>query len=532
MATTQTSADVVIVGAGIVGSLMAEKIAQQGLSVLILESGPNIDRNHVVAKFRHGVDKGDYMAPYPYNDWAPEPRKFNDYFQNEGPVPYSASYIRGVGGTTWHWAGMAWRYVPNDFKLKTLYGVGRDWPFSYDDLEPFYYEAEVKMGVSGPEDNGSPRSKPFPMPELAPSWALSRVRDRLEGIGYKVIGNTAARNSQNYDGRPACVGNNNCMPVCPVDAQYHGGISAQSAKQAGVNIITEAIVYKIEHAKNSDKIEAIHYYTPNKDSFRVTGKTFVLAANAIETPKLMLMSKSDRFPNGIGNSNDMVGRHLCDHPRAKVSFEVDEPIWPGRGPMSEYSIQSERDGEWRSESAAFRIDFSNTNPVRGITDKLIKQGVYGEELEQQIRHKSAHSMGMKNIVEQLPDPNNRVMLGDRLDTLGIPNPKFYYSVSDYTRRGNARAREIFTTIAKRLGAKELSFSAEDKFSLANHITGTLGMGDDRATTVCNGEGRSHFHDNLFLAGTGVLPTVATVNSTLTAVAVGLRTAEFIIEDLV
>lgn len=530
MAQQTTSADVVIVGSGIVGSLMAEKLARKGISVVILEGGPRIDRNQVTAEFRHSADKGDFVAPYPYNDWAPDPRKDNDYFQQEGPVPYSASYIRGVGGTSWHWAAMAWRYLPNDFRLNSLYGVGRDWPFDYDALEPFYYEAEVKMGVSGPLNNGSPRNKPFPMEPVAPSWAHQRVRDRLKNIGYDVITNTAARNSRNYDGRPACCGNNNCMPICPIDAQYHGGIAAQAAERAGVKIITEAVVYRIEHG-NDDKIQAVHYYTPEKESHRVTGKIFVLAANAIETPKLMMMSTSDKFKNGIGNSNDMVGRNLCDHPRTKVSFEVDEPLWPGRGPVSEYSIQGERDGDWRSDSAAFRIDFSNMNPVRGITGKLIKQGVYGDELREEIRRKSAYTLGMKNIVEQLSDPNNRVMLGDRRDALGLPNPKFYYSVSDYTRRGNARARRIFKRIAGELGGRNIKFMDENKFSLANHITGTLGMGRSHRDSVCNGEGRSHDHENLFLAGTGVLPTVATVNSTLTAVAVGLRTAEFIAEDL-
>ena len=530
MAENITSADVVIVGSGIVGSLMAQKLALKGISVVILEGGPRIDRNHVVARYRHEADKGYFMAPYPYNDWAPEPRKNNDYFEQAGDYPYTCAYIRGTGGTTWHWAGMAWRYLPNDFKIKSLYGVGRDWPFSYDELEPFYYEAEVKMGVSGPLNNGSPRSKPFPMEPIAPSWAHQRVRDRLSEIGYEVTTNTVARNSRNYDGRPACCGNNNCMPVCPIDAQYHGGISAQAAEQAGAKIITEAVVYKIEHGED-DKIQAVHYYTPNKESHRVTGKVFVLAANAIETPKLMLMSATDRFPNGIGNSNDMVGRHLCDHPRTKVRFDLGGPLWPGPGPISEYSIQSERDGEWRTDAAAFRIDFSNMNPVRGITSKLIKQGIYGDELRHQIRQKSAHTMGLKNIVEQLPDPENRVTLGSRRDALGLPNPKLHYSVAEYTRRGNERARTIFREIAAGLGGKNVKFMDENKFSLANHITGTLGMGDDRSTTVCNGEGRSHDHENLFLAGTGVLPTVATVNSTLTAVAVGLRTAEFIMEDL-
>ena len=101
-----------------------------------------------------------------------------------GPYPYPAEYIRVVGGTTWHWAAHMWRNVPNDFRIKSLYGVGQDWPITYDDLEPWYYEAEVKTGVSGAPNTGSPRAKPFPMEPVAEPWAMRRFRERLAPGGY------------------------------------------------------------------------------------------------------------------------------------------------------------------------------------------------------------------------------------------------------------------------------------------------------------------------------------------------------------
>ena len=153
------SADFVVVGSGIIGSLVARKLALAGASVIILEAGPRVTRGELVARFRNSPRRSDWMSPYPPAAWAPHPiyqPEPNNYLVQAGPYPYAAEYIRQVGGTTWHWAAHAWRNVPNDFRIKSLYGVGVDWPMSYDDLEPFYQEAEEIMGVSGADNTGSP----------------------------------------------------------------------------------------------------------------------------------------------------------------------------------------------------------------------------------------------------------------------------------------------------------------------------------------------------------------------------------------
>lgn len=157
------SADIVVIGSGICGSLTAIRLLKQGASVLILEAGPRLDRGRIVAAFRNSTRKGDWMSPYPYSPWAPHPvylPKDNGYLVQAGPYPYPAEYIRAVGGTTWHWAAQAWRVVPNDMRIKSRYGVGVDWPLTYDELEPYYQQAEVIMGVSGAPNTGSPRSQP------------------------------------------------------------------------------------------------------------------------------------------------------------------------------------------------------------------------------------------------------------------------------------------------------------------------------------------------------------------------------------
>ncbi|WAH61775.1 GMC family oxidoreductase N-terminal domain-containing protein (plasmid) [Pseudomonas silvicola] len=298
-----------------------------------------------------------------------------------GPHPFAAQYIRMFGGTSWHWAAQLWRFVPNDFRQYSQYGVGKDWPIGYDDLEEYYYQAEVIAGVGGSPDNGSPRSKPYPMERVPASWLQQRVTARL-APDFTVLDDSTGRNSHSYDGhaQPAAVITTACR--LPNRRPVSRRIAAQQAENSGVQVITEAVVYQLEHDAKGN-IVAANYYDWNKVSHRVTAETFVLAANAIETPKLLLMSVSDKFPNGIANAHDNVGRNLCDHPAIGVTFDVDEEIWPGRGPVSPCSIGQFRDGDFRSEHSPFRIDISNASQVASVT-KALAEGLFGK-LQEAIR---------------------------------------------------------------------------------------------------------------------------------------------------
>src|SRR6185437_11157765 len=525
----QLSADIVVIGAGIIGALAARRLARQGASVLILEAGSRLERARVVAAFRNSPFKGNWMAPYPPSPWAPHPvyaPKDNGYLKQAGPYPYPAEYIRAVGGTTWHWAAQAWRLVPNDVRIKSLYGVGVDWPMTYEELDPWYQEAEEILGVAGADNTGSPRKQPFPMAPVADPWAMRRFRERL-APAYPVVANTVARNSRSYGGRPACVGNNSCQPICPVNAQYLGINAVEAAEAAGVKVVPNAVVYRIEHDAKG-RITAVHYYEPDKTSHRVTGKQFILAANGIESPKLLLLSSSDKYPNGLANRSGMVGRNLMDHPSSSLTFYADEELWLGRGPQSPSSINAMRDGAFRSQHAAYRLDFTNISQVLSVTEALIAEGVYGPEFEKQLRWRAARQVNVKNVLEVMPDPANRITLSSEKDALGIPKPEAHYSIGDYTRRGAEVSKGDFAKIAELMGGTGLRYSQEGQFANNQHITGTLGMGDDPAKFVTDRFGRAYDHENLFMCGTGVMPTAATMNSTLTAVALALRTADHMV----
>ncbi|XUW92954.1 GMC family oxidoreductase [Burkholderia sp. M6-3] len=524
-------ADIVVVGSGVAGAIVAHQMAQAGKSVILLEAGPRMPRWEIVERFRNQADKMDFMAPYPPSKWAPHPEYYppNNYLILKGEHKFNSQYIRAVGGTTWHWAASAWRFMPNDFRMKTVYGVGRDWPMQYEELEPYYQRAEEELGVWGPTDEelGSPRSQPYPMAPLPLSYNEQTIKSKLNAFDsrYHVVTEPVARNSRPYDGRPTCCGNNNCMPICPIGAMYNGIVHVEKAEQAGARLIANAVVYKLEVGTDK-RITAALYKDAQGNEHRVEGKYFVLAANGIETPKIMLMSQSHDFPNGVGNSSDMVGRNLMDHPGTGVTFYADEKLWPGRGPQEMTSLIGFRDGAFRSTEAAKKIHLSNLSRVDQETQKIFKQGklIKPAELDAQIRDRSARFVEFDCFHEILPQPENRIVPSrTETDAIGIARPEITYRIDDYVKRGAAHTREVYANAAKVLGGTDVRF--DDEFAPNNHITGATIMGSDPRDSVVDKHCRTLDHPNLFISSSATMPTVGTVNVTLTIAALALRMAD-------
>ncbi|MBB2168811.1 GMC family oxidoreductase [Gluconacetobacter aggeris] len=541
MAQETLTADVVIAGAGICGSMLAHKLARNGVSVILLDAGPYRDRDQIVENWRNmppnNKSEYDYATPYPSVPWAPHTNYFpdNGYLIVKGPdaSAYRQGIIKGVGGTTWHWAASSWRYLPNDFRLKSAYGVGRDYALSYDELEAYYYAAECEMGVKGPNGQeiipSAPRKTPWPMDSM-PYGPGDRVfTDIVKPLGYDNTPVPQARNSRPYDDRPQCCGNNNCMPICPIGAMYHGVYSALKAERHGARIIPNAVVYSIEtDAKN--KIVAMNYYDPDKGSHRVVAKTFVIAANGIETPKLLLLAANDRNPNGIANSSDQVGRNMMDHPGIGMSFQSAEPVWAGGGSVQMSSITNFRDGPFRSDYAAIQIGYNNTAQNSRAGMKALSMGLVGRKLDEEIRRRTAHGVDIYANHEVLPNPDNRLVLSkDRRDALGIPHPEVTYDVGEYVRKSAVLSRQHLTRIAQAMGGTEIEMSSF--FTPNNHITGGTIMGHDPRDSVVDSWLRTHDHPNLFLATGATMAASGTVNSTLTMAALSLRAGDAILADL-
>src|SRR6266705_31544 len=258
--------DVVVVGAGVAGAMVAYRLAQAGARVLMLESGsrnparPQMAGLYAVDPLRslHGPyvnAESDAKAPSPdvaltYYDQPPFPH-----------TQYKSTYERRTGGSTWHWLGHTPRMLRSDFRMKSQYGGGADfpsgfvdWPINYDDLEPWYCEAEREMGVAGSHEEwdglfDSPRSRPFPMSMIWPSYSDNWIAERIngkafEGAEYRVRSTPSARNARLYDGRPPCAGNSICVPVCPIGAKYDGSVHVKKALAADASLWEQCVATK------------------------------------------------------------------------------------------------------------------------------------------------------------------------------------------------------------------------------------------------------------------------------------------------
>ncbi len=536
------SADVVIVGTGVVGVTIAEQLLDAGLSVLLLEAGPRVTRAEIVENFRNlplGL-KGDSTACYPPRPWAPHPmpsfEKPDDaYLQLSGPDAYAQTFIRYAGGSTWHWAGTSWRLTPEDMRLRTLYGVGRDWAFDYQELEPYYTRTEYKLGICGPskpEDQWPPlpRSKPYPMPPLPFSPGEQRFTEVVQTLGYRNVPVAQARNSgMPYDDRPACCANNNCVPVCPVGAKYDAATALGRLEAKGAVITTDAVVYQVETGEGN-RIQAVHYLDKEKQRHRIGGKLFVLACNGLETAKLLLMSADERNPNGVANSSDQVGRNMMDHPQISLNLTLAEPYWSGVGPVVNSGIMETSQGDFRSEHAGAYFRFNNFARNRFVTFEALGKGLVGKALDEEIRRLTACTANVVIAHEMLPDANNRLTLSNKKDWLGLPKPAIHYDVGDYVRKSFERySRPIALRIAEAMGATDVKVAP--KFAQSKHIMGGTIMGLDPRDSVVDSYCRAHDHDNLFLPGGGAMPSTACGNSTITMVALGLRAADAIVSQL-
>ncbi len=529
-------ADVVIVGSGVAGTMLGYKLAAGGAKVLILEAGPRVDRATAIETFRGALIKVP-ESPFPNSDVAPNPMSHepNGYYVQEGPGVFGSTYLRVVGGTTWHWLGTTIRLLPDDFRMKTLFGVGADWPITYDDLAPWYDEAELEMGVAGKEDLGSPRGKPYPMPPLALTYSDAQIAATIASLGLPVTTTAQARNSVAYDGRPACCGANSCIPICPILARYDASVHVKKAEDAGVRIESEAIVHAIDIGGDG-RVTRVRFKRSDGSEHEAAGEIYVLAAHGIETPKLLLQSATGALPAGVANASDQVGRNLMDHPIQLSWALAQDPLGQPRGPLSTAGIDMTRQGTDRGKLAAFRVEFGNDGwrwPVGGpevTATELLGQGKRGPALRTALAAHCTRQIRISSLMEQLPDPANRVVPAfDKLDALGLPRPRLHFSVAAYTRDGMAAARTIHDQIFDALGATVRDHRLEPQG--AGHVMGTYRMGTNSATSVVDANLRSHDHDNLYMLGSGVFPTAGTANPTLTIVALALRAASAITAQL-
>lgn len=548
--------DAVVIGAGVAGAMIAWKLAEKGLRVVMLEAGEgdgDRERLELVGNYARAIRKSPASPYYGSVDdtKAPFPDGEDDYYVQDGATKFKSTYLRRAGGSTWHFLGNVPRFVPGDFRLRSLYDVGIDWPIGYDDLEDWYGKAESEMGVSGDHAEwdglfGAHRSKGFPMSKVWQSYSDEIVKvaiegSTFEGVDLRVLSTPQARNSQPYQDRPACAGNSSCVPICPIGAKYDGSVHVRLARKAGVEIQSRTIVRRLEVAPGG-RIRAVHFVRWDGSTGTVSGRVVVLAAHAVESPKLLLMSVGQYAPEkGVANSSDQVGRNLMDHLQGQGGAILPQPVYPFRGPPTTSGIDAFRDGKFRNSRAAFRMSLGNDawGRLASPRDVLLKdllelknEPLFGEDLRRRFADRITRQFRISYSTEMLPCPENRVTLSDQEDKsgFGIPRPKLAMKLDHYNLAAFDYAQRVMAHIFELLGATETKFPEGGTYSGAGHIMGTCRMGDDPRNSVVNRDCRSHDHPNLFIAGASVFPTSGTANPTLTVAALALRAAETILAE--
>ena len=521
-------ADIVVVGSGVVGAMIADQLSARGHSVLILEAGLRIERAQAVENWRNMPFANrlgsDFQGLYPQSPLAPAPLYFpeNNYVHLTGPSGsgFKQGYLRTVGGTTWHWAASCWRHLPVDLRMQSAYGVGRDWPISYEELEPYYLQAENEMGVAGPNDPAqqSPveRSGPYPMDMVPWAYGDQRFADVVNPHGYRSVPIPQGRSTRPWRGRPTCCGNNNCQPICPVGAMYNGIHHVQAAEEKGAIVLPQAVVYKIDTDENN-RVTAVHWYDQARKSHKATGRHFVLACNALETPRLLLMAANERNPAGIANSSDQVGRNIMDHSGFHCFFLASEPLWPGRGPAQSSCLVGPRDG-----ALPFGLFGQQDDPEQHHPGRVGHAGRHG------------HGPGWQGAGRRDPPPR-RAWRGP-VDQPGAvagpqqpPDPEQDADGSAgaalsgrQLRRGRLRAQgaEAAHAQLRHIGTlfQATEFRITTQLNANNHMMGSVIMGANPKDSVVNGDCRAHDHDNLWLPGGGAMPSASVVNSTLSMAA--------------
>jgi choline dehydrogenase-like flavoprotein len=601
----QKNYDVLIVGAGISGAIMAYKLAQAGKSVLVLDGGPEIpdDRSSYMEQFYLSMAKTP-ESPYPVipDDPAPLTLDINNwqqqgsgYLVQKGPLPFSSTYERVAGGTTWHWLGTSLRLLPNDFALYTNYlskgnpplgNKAMDWPITYDQLEPYYCSAEQEIGVAGdtanedylkitfgqdPRNPGQPYQ--YPMPQVPQSYVDQQIVNSIGQMQYDgqqvtVFPTPQGRNSIPYDDRRVCAGNTNCIPICPIQAKYDASVHVAKAQNLGVDVWYKTIATSVSVDTATGLVNGINYIQyqdpdgPQTASGTATAKVYVLAAHAIETAKILL--NSPLGSNTVANKSDQVGRNLMDHPVQLNYALAQNQVYPYRGPLATSGIESLRDGPFRSQRAAFRMEMGNegwnwaTGDPYTTVNALITQGVnsisgphhtvnggqFGQSLKTQVNAILTRQFRFGSLVEQMPLETNRVTLSTQFkDRLGLPRPQINYDLDDYTKAGFAAASQAAQQVFAKMGAVDFTYfppSSPSAFTYngtqyllqgAGHVMGTYRMGSDPNTSVVDANLRSHDHQNLYLLGSGVFPSVGTANPTLTIAALALLAVKAIVNSL-
>lgn len=502
---------VVVVGSGAGGATVANELCQRGIRCVLLEAGPRF----TLADFSQ--DEFAMAAKLAWPD-APEVTS---------PEPLSASkpYVcKGVGGTTLHWSGIALRLSAAERRARQIYGAVAgttlaDWPVPDREFDDYYSRAEARLGVTGTHGN----------PLLPGNNNFKVLYNGARRIGYRNISTgTLAINSRARDGRPGCIQMGFCLQGCKIGAKWSTLYTEiPRAEDTGrLDLRTGCTVLRVEHDTRG-RASGVVYVDGSGQTLRQRARVVCVAANAVESARLLLNSASPMFPDGLGNSSGLVGRNYMTHNHVFVMGQMPKPVHAYRGTVQAGLVADERPhrpergfaGGYMLEQIAFGLPLATL---------ALQGGKWGAPLGR-IIDGYANLAGLVVLGEELPQEENRVTLSrTRVDAHGMPIASIHRRLHINDKTMMAHAVERASALYRAVGAEQILVAEPTG---TTHNMGTARMSATARDGVVNRWGQAHDVPNLFISDGSQFATSGAANPTLTIAALAIRQGEYIARSL-
>ena len=523
--------DICIIGSGISAAMVADKLARTTTGkIVVVEAGdeaPPLGQRPVL--------RDRYLS----HGESPWPNDHLDGYEMVGPLQ---SRSMQVGGLAMHWGGVTPRWSPEDFRTRSMFGVGTDWPISYDDLDPHYQEAERLLGVSGEQGPPAmdPRGAPFPMPAIPLTHNLVQLQEWASHAGITMWSQPSAKNSRPYDGRSECCRNDTCTPICPIGAKYSPDFTWSRLRASNrVTLYPRTLVRRLVVDDGSARIvsaEAVQR-GPGKGmgggtpvEFR--SKRFVVAGGYVWSAHLLLLSRSTRAPDGIANRSGTVGKYLTGHRNQQAFIALPLRLHPGmNGQHSLVTKQFMRapagDRYLRHDLRVWESSYARGPRLRRDDGTLM----LGDDIMRDWRERTTTGVArVRAYYDVVPDRSSELTLNaSHRNAWGDPLPKLAFRDAPESAALRGYSVEtigaLFAKMARAGGGTVLTTEEDDARGWQDHPAGGCRMGTDPAASVVDSWGRTHDHENLFVVGAPTCVSGSCANSTLTFCALALRAAE-------
>jgi choline dehydrogenase-like flavoprotein len=500
------SVDLVIVGAGAGGGTLAQRLARRGWKVVVLESGPFWD---------------------PDEDWVSDEAGSHRLYWTDERITGGSDPVElgknnsghGVGGSMVHYAGYCPRFHPSDFEVRTRDGVGEDWPISYRDLKPHYERLELELPVSGDFwPWGDPHRYPHTPHPIAGGAEAAVGGARRLGIEMRV-GPVGITNGS-FGNRPHCIYRGFCLQGCKVNAKASPLVThIPDAIEHGAEIRAHCMVTAVEVDDAGGRVTGVRYINDGRERMQ-RADAVAVAGYSIETPRLLLNSTSRRFPHGLANHNDQVGRCVMVQGAPQVAGRFPDEARMYKMPPPEISSEQfyETDPA-RGFARGFSIQTVGPLPIEHA-QHVLGHGHWGLALREYMRdYNHWYTLGV--LSELLPLPENRVTVTSQVtDQNGIPVARMDYSQCDNDRKNIAFAKQTLKDVFEAAGAQDTLVT--DRYA---HLVGGCRMGSDPQRSVVDADHRAWEVPNLFIADGSVMPTQGSANPAITIMALASRLAQ-------